>query len=76
VLIASRAVAAIGAGDEGDALMMIFAPCQAQEDLILEHLANDHVIRQVSNIKSEELGVRQYRWGWVTGTVQDCLIDC
>jgi len=44
-------------------LMMIFAPCQAQEDLILEHLANDHVIRQVSNIKSEELGVRQYRWG-------------
>jgi hypothetical protein len=34
---------------------------QAQEDLILDHLANDRVIRQVSNIKSEELGVRQYR---------------
>jgi len=33
----------------------LFDPCQAQEDLILEHLANDHVIRQVSNIKSEEL---------------------
>eukprot|EP00775_Hariotina_reticulata_P006541 gene6541-6767_t len=35
---------------------------KAQEDMILEHLANDHVIRQVSNIKSEELGVRQYRF--------------
>lgn len=34
---------------------------QAQEDQILEHLVNDHVIRHVSNIKSEELGVRQYR---------------
>jgi hypothetical protein len=41
----------------------MFAVCtvQAQEDQILEHLVNDHVIRHVSNIKSEELGVRQYR---------------
>ncbi|WIA35381.1 hypothetical protein OEZ86_003830 [Tetradesmus obliquus] len=35
---------------------------KAQEDTILDHLANDRVIRQVSNIKSEELGVRQYRF--------------
>ncbi|KAF8060568.1 MTPC4 [Scenedesmus sp. PABB004] len=35
---------------------------KAQEDIILDHLANDCVIRQVSNIKSEELGVRQYRF--------------
>lgn len=34
---------------------------QAQENQILEHLLDDHVIRTVSNIKSEELGVRQYR---------------
>lgn len=42
------------------AALYVFAP-QAQEDQILEHLVNDHVIRHVSNIKSEELGVRQYR---------------
>jgi hypothetical protein len=41
-------------------LLFVIA-AQAQEDLILDHLANDRVIRQVSNIKSEELGVRQYR---------------
>eukprot|EP00878_Enallax_costatus_P006653 GHUV01006972.1.p1 GENE.GHUV01006972.1~~GHUV01006972.1.p1 ORF type:complete len:642 (+),score=226.36 GHUV01006972.1:1431-3356(+) len=35
---------------------------KAQEELILDHLATDSVIRQVSNIKSEELGVRQYRF--------------
>jgi hypothetical protein len=39
----------------------LLAVVQAQEDTILDHLANDRVIRQVSNIKSEELGVRQYR---------------
>lgn len=36
-------------------------PHQAQEEQILAHLLDDHVIRHVSNIKSEELGVRQYR---------------
>lgn len=35
--------------------------------MILDRLGTDSVIRQVSNIKSEELGVRQYRWviSWV-----------
>eukprot|EP00879_Flechtneria_rotunda_P010205 GHRR01010669.1.p1 GENE.GHRR01010669.1~~GHRR01010669.1.p1 ORF type:complete len:452 (+),score=105.37 GHRR01010669.1:243-1598(+) len=35
---------------------------KAQEDLVIEHLASDRVIRHVTGIKSEELGVRQYRF--------------
>jgi hypothetical protein len=36
---------------------------KAQEEQIMAYLLQDKVIKEVTNIKSEELGVRQYRWG-------------
>lgn len=44
------------------------------EDQVLQYLKADSVIKQVCNTKSEELGVRQYRWVCAGDTDQLCCM--